>query len=276
MPERVHESNALTFPMIDMPITEHRASTPRPRHHGGIVATAELPGGATDGTQRSENEARPLDASTCVDAFGLLEPVRRALQRVEQIQAYRHYPDPQSRLARHSLAQMVGVDADWIDVAPGAAELIWTLVRAIVRPGERVLLDAPCFSEFEHAARAHGAVLVTHWASAPGDQAREFEPSLRLDLLSQAVSEVRPKLVYLCAPSCPRGEWTPVAELQRLVAAHPAVTFAIDQSYLGMSAHAEERQTVGARTDGRRRDRPAPRLRWQSALHHLPCGICGR
>lgn len=211
------------------------------RHHGGLLPTAPAP---PDSQRASPTSPLPaLDLSTCVDAFGSLEPVRQALRHVEQTQAYRCYPDPQSRRARETVARVVGVAPDCIDVAPGAAEAIWTLVRALTGPGDRAVVDAPCFSEFEHAARAHGVSV----SSAPQLSVRRFEltttldAATRLECLSDAVSQARPKLVYLCAPSCPRGEWIPAAELQRLVAKHPAVHFVIDQSYLGMSAHAAER-----------------------------------
>lgn len=196
------------------------------RVHGGLAAQ-----GSTRGASGSSESV--VDMSTCVDAFGLFEPVVRALQRVEAAATYRNYPDPDSRLARGRLAEFAGVDPERIDVAPGAAELIWTLTRTVLRPGDAALVWKPCFSEFEHAAAAAHVHVFEHWfgaGSVDAEVARFFG----------AVAERRPKLAYLCAPTCPRGEWIPAALLCEGISREPNTTFVVDQSYLGVSGHAAE------------------------------------
>ncbi len=195
------------------------------RHHGGVPLSEIVVGSAP-----------PLDLSTCVDAFGLFEPVERALRHVDATAAYRHYPDPQSRVARAALARAMGVDVERVDVAPGAAELIWTLVRAVLQRSETALVWKPCFSEFEHAVAAVGGVVAVH--EHGGD---EMYPEL--ERFAATVRRVRPKLAYLCAPSCPRGEWVPVERLRQLVESNSDTFFVIDQSYLNLSHHAHELET---------------------------------
>src|SRR5690606_38822365 len=95
-------------------------------------------------TQRN----RLIDLSTCVDAFGVLPRVEQALREVDANETYRHYPDPQSRRARGRIAEFAGVSVDCVDVAPGAAESIWTLTRTVLRPNDVALVWKPCFSEF--------------------------------------------------------------------------------------------------------------------------------
>lgn len=198
----------------------------RARIHGGVPADAAA--------RASDANAVGVDFSTCVDAFGLFEPVEQALRDVEQSRAYTGYPDPESRLARRRLAALLDVEPDAIDVGPGAAEQIWTLVRACLRLGERALAWVPCFSEFAHAVAALGGQLSEHrWGDGALDQ--------ELAAFDAAVAQTRPKLVYLCAPTCPRGQWVPAALLRAVIAEHPATTFIVDQSYLGLSRHAAER-----------------------------------
>ncbi len=198
---------------------------PLKRHHGGVLPS-EIVAGFTP----------PVDLSTCVDAFGLFEPVQRALRHVDATAAYRHYPDPQSRVARANLARALGVEAERVDVAPGAAELIWTLVRAGLQRGETALIWKPCFSEFEHAVAAVGGLVAVHEHS--GD-----EMYSELERFAATVRRVRPKMAYLCAPSCPRGEWVPAAGLRQLVENTSDTLFVIDQSYLNLSHHAHELET---------------------------------
>lgn len=198
------------------------------RIHGGVVS------------EPLERDVAPgrgvvsLDLSTCVDAFGLFEPVSRALRAVEQTQTYRHYPDPESRLARRRLSALLSVEPGAIDVGPGAAEQIWTLVRTCLRFGEAALVWAPCFSEFAHAVAAVGGHLATHlWEDGPLDR--------EVAAFGAAVAASRPKLAYLCAPTCPRGQWVPAELLREVIGRHPDTLFIVDQSYLGLSHHAAER-----------------------------------
>lgn len=191
------------------------------RHHGG---TARLWG--PRGTD-------VVDMSTCVDAFGLLEPVRRALGAIEAEEKYRHYPDPESREARRILAHCTSTAPERIDIAPGAADAIWSVVRAILRSGDQALAWTPCFSEFEHAVHAVGAALAVH-------NCGEAEMNAEVQSFARSVHRSRPKLAYLCAPTCPRGQWIPAQSLVELAADAPETVFLIDQSYLHLSHHAQE------------------------------------
>lgn len=199
-----------------------------PRVHGGVTPAPVWPGNAPSDTM--------LDLSTCVDAFGLFEPVQRALRAVEQTAAYRHYPDPESRLARGRLAEFAGVLPTHIDVAPGAAELVWTLTRAVLRASDVALVWKPCFSELEHAVAGVDGRLVSHWF---GNESVEREVGRFFD----AVARHRPNLAYLCAPTCPRGQWIPAELLRDGMRGAPQTTFVVDQSYLSLSAHATELAT---------------------------------
>lgn len=183
--------------------------------------------------QASGQSWLPVDLSTCVDAFGVLEPVRRALDSVHVAETYRQYPDPEAALSRARLADILGLSPERIDVAPGAAEAIWTLARTLLRAGDRALVWRPCFSEFEHAAVATGAVLCSHVGGAE-------DISVEVARWADSVRRVQPKVAYLCAPSCPRGQWVPAEALAEVALANPQTCFVIDQSYLGCSQHHAE------------------------------------
>src|SRR5690606_20283283 len=141
--------------------------------------------------------------------------------------------DPESRLARGRLAEFADVPAANIDVAPGAAELLWTLTRAGLRPDDVALVWKPCFSEMEHAVASVDGRLAWHGF---GTESVEREVGRLFD----AVARHRPKLVYLCAPTCPRGQWIPAELLRKGMLGAPETTFVVDQSYLSLSAHAAE------------------------------------
>lgn len=204
----------------DARATDAPSHTPA-RVHGGMNPISDA------------HRVRSIDLSTCVDAFGVLPRIEQVLSEVDANQAYRHYPDPDSRRARGRIAEFSAVPVDCVDVAPGAAESIWTLTRTVLRPNDWALVWKPCFSEFEHAVAAVGARLRAHTFGAGSTEtevARFFD----------AVSAHNPRLVYLCAPTCPRGQWVPGELLRRGMRKNPNTTFIIDQSYLQLSTHASE------------------------------------
>jgi histidinol-phosphate/aromatic aminotransferase/cobyric acid decarboxylase-like protein len=155
--------------------------------------------------------------------------------QVTERASYAAYPEPTAQQARASIAEWCGVGPGEIDVGPGAAEIIWTLVRTCVRATDRVLLWEPCFSEFTHAAHAVSATVMTHRSASD-----EHSVERRVELFGDAVRTHNPTVAYLCAPSSPRGEWLPNDLLQSLITSNQGTLFIIDQSYLNMSHHAAE------------------------------------
>jgi len=119
-------------------------------------------------------------------------------------------------------------------VGHGAAELLWSLARAALRPGDRVVIVEPAFSEMRRAAERVGAVVAPHRAP--------IERGFRVDLdaLATTVRTAAPRVLYVATPSNPAGVCTPVAGIGRLAAAFPDTLVVVDASFLSLSVrHAE-------------------------------------
>lgn len=205
-------------------MTESAASEAKHRRiHGGSVSAH---GGVV------------LDVSTCIDAFGILEPVAQALDEVNARRAYASYPDPCSVVSRKVLAAVCECDPSMVDVGPGAAEILWSVVRMFATDvqargagGLSALTWEPCFSEFAYAVRAvGGSVSEQRFASDAPVEAQ-------LQALSRAIARERPNVVYACAPTSPRGQWVPATMLVQLTEEHRSTHFVLDQSYLSLSQH---------------------------------------
>src|SRR5436190_6237589 len=93
-----------------------------------------------------------LDFSVNVNPYGPSAAIVRAVRAA----AIDRYPDPTARAARQALARACAVDVAEIIVGNGAADLLWTVARVLLRPGTTALVVEPTFSEFGEAASIAG------------------------------------------------------------------------------------------------------------------------
>lgn len=98
-----------------------------------------------------------IDLSANINPFGPPEGVWEAMTRA--MPKIVHYPDPEYRRLRKGLAQNFDLPEDWILLGNGAGELLFSILQAL-RP-KKVLIPVPAFSEYERAARACGAKILT-------------------------------------------------------------------------------------------------------------------
>ncbi|MCC8168814.1 MAG: aminotransferase class I/II-fold pyridoxal phosphate-dependent enzyme [Oscillospiraceae bacterium] len=97
------------------------------------------------------NDVR-LDFSANINPFGMPAGVRAAI--IENADRLSVYPDAECALLRAKIAEREGVQTENILCGNGAADLIFSIVRA-VNP-RRALLIAPTFSEYEKALLSVG------------------------------------------------------------------------------------------------------------------------
>src|SRR4051812_7970120 len=117
----------------------------RLRAHGGIVDD-EVAG---LGIAASE----VIDFSVNVNPYG---PTPAMIDAIRSAPLDR-YPDPTSSAARRAIGASIGAHEAAIVVGNGAVELMWTLARAFVRPGDTVAIVEPTFSELRAAVTLAGA-----------------------------------------------------------------------------------------------------------------------
>jgi histidinol-phosphate/aromatic aminotransferase/cobyric acid decarboxylase-like protein len=166
-----------------------------------------------------------LDLSVNVNPYGPSPLVRRALAAVR----VERYPDPRGAAARRAWAAHAGVPVERVALGNGAVDLLWTLARAALHPGDRVLVVEPAFSEMRAAAARAGAEVAVH-RTLP-----ECDFALDVAALDAAVRALAPKLVYACTPQNPSGVCTPLAALEDVARRHPGSLFVVDLSFLSLS-----------------------------------------
>lgn len=166
-----------------------------------------------------------IDFSVNVNPYGphpaMLEAVRGA--------CHDRYPDPTALRAREALADAAGVHADRVVLGNGAADLLWTLARALVRPGDTALVVEPTFSELSAAVEASGG-RAEAWRSSP-----EAGFVVDVDAAAEAARKPRASLVYLGTPNNPTGSAVdPAAVVAFALRVAPAVVV-LDEAFLSLS-----------------------------------------
>ncbi|MCD7980836.1 MAG: aminotransferase class I/II-fold pyridoxal phosphate-dependent enzyme [Clostridiales bacterium] len=145
-----------------------------------------------------------IDFSANINFLGMPESSRRAAQ--EAVRDAIHYPDSRCGEFREAVAGMEGVPADTIFCGNGAADVIFSLVRA-VNP-QRGLLPVPSFYEYRKALCAAGCEVITY----PLREENEF--CLREDILERITPDIR--ILILCNPNNPTGILTERKLLERI------------------------------------------------------------
>ena len=153
-----------------------------PCEHGGRVAEIAA--------------ARPsvLDFSASFNPF--LHPRMESILH-EALNAVYSYPDHRYARFRKAIAKYLSVSPDSVVPGNGSLELIRLCTSALLEKGDKVVIPAPTFSEYELACRLSGATPLI----VPLGRGSAFR-----EALSQALSEQAVKMVFLCNPNNPTGQ----------------------------------------------------------------------
>jgi histidinol-phosphate/aromatic aminotransferase/cobyric acid decarboxylase-like protein len=111
-----------------------------------------------------------LDFSASTNPFGPPPGVLAALAACDVTR----YPDRHATNLREALAAHEGVPSDQVVAGNGAAQLIWAIAVAYLRPGDTAFVVGPTFGEYRVASQLMGARVV-EWRAMPE---RSFAPDL--------------------------------------------------------------------------------------------------
>ena len=150
-----------------------------------------------------------LDFSANINPLGPSPLVRQAAAAAD----LSSYPDRECLALREALAERLGVAIDHLLAGNGSTELIHLVARSRLRPGDRCLIFAPTFGEYEAAAAVAGAEV--HCLTAT--EAHGF--CWRIEEAVGTIRELQPALVFLCNPNNPTGLYLDRAAVEQLAAA---------------------------------------------------------
>ena len=153
-----------------------------PCEHGGRIIEA------------SETMPDALDFSANFNPY-LYPRIKSAIKQATKA-AYQ-YPEHSYKRFREAVGAYLSVSSDAIVPGNGSVELIRLCAQALLEKGDKVIIPAPTFSEYELACRLSGAepVFVPLWNE------REFKRDLFCILADENI-----KMVFLCNPNNPTGK----------------------------------------------------------------------
>jgi len=133
------------------------------------------------------------------------------------------YPDPYCETLRAAIGARLAVDPARIVVTPGSEALIDYLFRAVLHPGDSVLLSSPTFPAYEIFGRCAEARFI--------DVPRR--PGFDLDVEAFKREAAKgPKLLVLCTPNNPTGNALSGVDLGEILAVTPRSTVVfVDEAY---------------------------------------------
>jgi histidinol-phosphate/aromatic aminotransferase/cobyric acid decarboxylase-like protein len=171
-----------------------------------------------------------LDFSVNVNPYGPCPEIQRAISAA----CIERYPDPSAMPARRAIGRWLDVPVETVIVASGAVDVLWTVARATLTAGDRVLIAEPAFSEMRSAALRAGAHVVELRARA--------EASFGFDEMAcdALLREIRPRVAYFASPANPTGRLLPIEVVLRLARAHPATQLVVDLSFASLSSQPDD------------------------------------
>jgi len=183
--------------------------------------------------QTAQPRLKMLKLASNENALGPSPKAVAALQKVST--GLHRYPDASCAALRAQLAKKLRVDPAWLVVGNGSDELIVLALRALVDPGDEVVVARPTFLIYEHQAKACGATVT-------GVPLKDY----RYDLQAmRAAITPHTKLVFIANPDNPTGSYVTKQELTAFLRALPHETMVfLDEAYYEFVDAKDYPQTV--------------------------------
>ena len=181
-----------------------------------------------------------LDFSVNANPYGPSPRVREALTSV----VIERYPDRESLQLRQSILDCevtsTHLSLSSLLCGNGTSELIWTIARTYLQPGDKAAILGPTFGEYAAACRAAGATLIETRAQAE----MSFQPAIAD--LSACICSEQPRIVWLCNPNNPTGIWLARSQMLHIVEAckYAGALLVIDEAYQKFLVPAETYSAV--------------------------------
>jgi len=182
-----------------------------------------------------EEVARELGLASVIRLSANENPLGPSPKVIEALRAeaarVHLYPDGGSHALRKALGAWIGVEPSWLVCGNGADELLSSIARAALDPGDEVVLPHPAFEPYSTEALLAGATPVM-------SPLRGYDTDL--DDMRRRVT-ARTKLVFVCTPHNPASTLVPKGPLRRFIESlgADAPLVILDEAYRDFCDHPE-------------------------------------
>ncbi len=213
-----------------------------------------LPGKPLEALEREYGISDSIKLASNENPLG---PSPKALAAIRQSLSTLHrYPDGAGHRLTRKIADANGVSPVNVVIGNGSDDIIALLVRALVRPGDRVVVPRPSFLMYDITATAAGALV---------DDVPLKAMTMDLDAMARRVT-ADTRLVFVCNPNNPTGTVVTQKDFDRFMARLPDdLVVVVDEAYIEFARSADGLKT-GKSSD---LDRPLVTLRTFSKAYGL-------
>jgi histidinol-phosphate aminotransferase len=141
-----------------------------------------------------------------------------------EFDGYNRYPDPWQEETRSLLAGFMGVPFESVMLGTGSDELIDTVMRLYLEPGDEVIDFSPTFGMYPFSTRVCGGRVI----DVPRDEHFEIDVARA----EQRITD-RTRIIILASPNNPSGNVPPRDQVERLLATGRLVM--VDEAYAEFS-----------------------------------------
>ena len=181
-----------------------------------------VPGKPLDALEREYGISDSVKLASNENPLG---PSPMALAAIRQsISSLHRYPDGAGHRLSGKIARANGISPANVLIGNGSDDIIALLVRALVLPGDRVVVPRPSFLMYDISATAAGAVV----------DAVPLKEDLTMDLDAMAgrVGDAT-RLVFICNPNNPTGTVITRQAFERFLTRLPEdVVVVVDEAYI--------------------------------------------
>ena len=171
----------------------------------------------TDGIILNANESPILPPSK------VLDEIKDKITKIE----FNRYPDMDEVELDKAIARRYNVKPENVTVGVGSDELLDVVFRAVLEPNDIVIGFTPSFSMYKVFAELVGAKYIP----VLGDENNIFN----VDDMIKAIKEYNPKLVLVCTPNNPTGQYFSEAEVRKIIKSTDAL-IALDLAYIDFAS----------------------------------------
>ncbi len=152
-------------------------------------------------------------------------PSPRVPKALAEFDSYHRYPDPEQHETRELLSRYIGAPPESLMLGTGSDELIDTIMRLYLEPGDEVIDLPPTFGMYPFSTQVCGGRVV----QVPRDDRFDID----VDAVEGAITD-RSRMIFLASPNNPSGNVAPLEQVERLLATRLLVV--VDEAYAEFSS----------------------------------------
>ena len=151
----------------------------------------------------------------------VIEEFKKAVEKVE----FNRYPDMDERELCQAIADKFGISATNVTIGVGSDELLDCVFRAVLNKGDEVIGFSPSFSMYKVFTELVGGKYIEIF----GDNYL-----FNIDDLIDGIKKNNPKLVLICSPNNPTGQYISEKDARRIIESTNALVL-LDLAYIDFS-----------------------------------------